>query len=393
MRILFRDAFSDEAKLTLLSISTAGRRSESRDRAAQIAAGVDADVLAGYIVQQRLTLTVPGRLAELGLSQLAADLEQKLAARREVVKSHADVQAVLTSNILERLEAGGIPVVPLKGIVLSRRLYDDDAARESTDIDVLVAPEDLSRAAAIAVDELFYSFPVDALAKNGLPLLHYSMLHPAGWPSLELHWRFHWYEEFSGVATLRRSVMTDVGRRMLPADEFATLLLFYARDGFLGVRNLAAIAAWWDRYGAQLMPDGLAGFVAEFPELAPAVATSAAVASRLVGLPSGALVLDRAPATPRSRRAARLADPQPRVPHSTLQAATSLVDLLLAPTFDVRGFITRQMLLNTSYVAIRSRTGGHDDDERRFQSIERGLKRGARMLVRLLQSLRPRVHG
>jgi hypothetical protein len=51
------------------------------------------------------------------------------------------------------------------------------------------------------------------------------------------------------AAVLERSLLVDGMRRLEPVEQLAALLLFYARDGFLGLRFVADIAAWWDRHG------------------------------------------------------------------------------------------------------------------------------------------------
>jgi hypothetical protein len=254
----------------------------------------------------------------------------------------------------------------LKGVDLSHRLYGNSAGRESRDIDVLVLPHDLERAAAIAQQEFSYVAPRDALDSDGWPLLHYRMEHPHEWPSLELHWRVHWYERTSGADMIRQSSMTGGQRVMTPAHELASLLLFYARDGFVGLRDLAAIAAWWDHHGSDLPPLGLADFARMFPDLAPALRTSARVAARMVGLPLQPLRLDADRITLRERRAARLADPQPGPDTSRLLADMALVDLLLAPRLDLTGFVRRQMLLDATFNrALDAATGGRGASERR----------------------------
>ena len=88
------------------------------------------------------------------------------------VQDEATVQAVLTDSIVKRLETGGIPALTVKGVNLAHRLHGDYASRESADIDILVSAEHLGQAAVIAQEQFRYAPPVDALAKNGLPLLH-----------------------------------------------------------------------------------------------------------------------------------------------------------------------------------------------------------------------------
>ena len=56
--------------------------------------------------------------------------------------------------------------------------------------------------------------------------------------------------------------------RPAPADELAALLLYYARDGFAGLRLAADIAAWWDANGRGLPDGALDDLVGAYPALA-----------------------------------------------------------------------------------------------------------------------------
>jgi hypothetical protein len=378
-RAFIPDNLSAHTRLTLIALSTSERRAACADQLNDLAGQVSLSALTRYVLEQRVSLVVPARLEQLGLTTLARALEHEVAARREQALVDAKVRCVLTDGILRRLEEVEIPAVSLKGVDLSHRLYGNSASRESRDIDVLVFVRDLKRAAAIAQHEFSYAPPIDAVAANGLPLLHYRFEHSNGWPSLELHWRIHWYDIASGAEMLRRSIMTDGQRVLTPRDELASLLLFYARDGFVGIRDLAAIAAWWDHHSSDLPPSGLAEFVDSFPELAPALATSARVAAEMAGLPLAPLQLDGHRSTRRERRAAQLADPQPGPDTSRLLADMALVDLLLAPKLDLRAFARRQMLLDATYDrALMAASGGTRRRERRG-ALDRVVWRAARM--------------
>ena len=369
---------SEHAQLAVIAVSTRDRRTACVREVADLANRVDRDALARYVIQQRISLVVPPRLEELGLSRIARILQRQVGPIREQASASAKVHWLLTDGLLRRLEDLDIPALTLKGVDLSERLYGDSASRESRDIDVLVLPEHLEQAVLVAQQEFGYAPPVDAVDEGGRPLLHYRLEHPNGWPALEIHWRVHWYESASGPAILRRSSMQDGRRAMAPTHELASLLLFYARDGFVGIREVAAIAAWWDRYGEWLPASGLADFAREFPELSPALATSATVASQLVGLPIEPLHVCAGPATLRERRAAHLADPQPGLDASRLLADMALVDLLLAPRLDLKGFIRRQMLMDDSYNQALKLAAG-DRRRKRRPIPDRILWRAAKM--------------
>ena len=377
---MFSRQLSAHARLALVAISTSERRSQYAGGVGDLANDVSLSALTRYVLEQRVSLVVPSRLEQLGLPELARALEQRVVARHEQALVDAKVRCVLTDGILRRLEEVGVPALSLKGVDLSHRVFGDSACRESRDIDILVSARDLERARTLAQSEFSYAPPIDVIGTDGRPLLHYRLEHTHGWPSLELHWRVHWYETASGAEMLRQSSIAGGQRMMAPDDELASLLLFYARDGFVGIRDLAAIVAWWDRHGSSLPQSGLGGFAQRFPELAPALAASARVAAELGGLPLAPLGLDGHRATLRERRAAQLADPQPGSDTSRLLADMALVDLLLAPTLNLRGFVRRQMLMDATFNRALSSGGGrHEGGHGRRVILDRVLWRAARM--------------
>ena len=82
----------------------------------------------------------------------------------------------------------------MKGPLLAEAIYGDPGRRLSSDIDLLVAPEQL-RSAVEVVRRLGYAAPTDYVQDSGLPLLHFGLVHERReLPPVELHWRVHWYE-------------------------------------------------------------------------------------------------------------------------------------------------------------------------------------------------------
>jgi len=95
-----------------------------------------------------------------------------------------------TERLLNRFEAEGIPVIPLKGTIFAQTYFDDFAARQTTDIDLLIHPRDISRAVACVqslgfvlqgepIPEHFHISFAKALPNSSLPLpveLHWSIL-------------------------------------------------------------------------------------------------------------------------------------------------------------------------------------------------------------------------
>jgi hypothetical protein len=189
---------------------------------------------------------------------------------------------------------------------------------------------------------LGYAAPPD-LGNPGLPELHYELYHPEDrLPPVELHWRVHWLEERFSRDLLARSTPGGEARTAQPTDELVALLLFYSRDGFTGLKLLADIAAWWDRYGDDGF-DGkdFAALLGEHPALAPACAAANMVAAPLIGLPTLAQRGDR-----RTTLAVRLANWNLSGDIDQIKANVTLVDGLLAPKGTIGAFVRRHLLLS-----------------------------------------------
>jgi hypothetical protein len=356
-------------------VGTAERRGREAQRARRLLAAADPERLP--VELHRLgVLGLGGRIVALGGAPpaLVAGVEEFVTAARP----HGVFQQMATLRILAALEDAGVPAAPLKGPLLAERIYGDSGVRASSDIDVLVAPEDLERAVE-AARALGYAAPDDRVDETGRPLLHFTLHGPAG--ELELHWRVHWYEERFAARALGRSRASRVeGRRFAPVDELAMLLLFYARDAFAGLRLAADVAAWWDRYGTELGPGEMRALADEEPALAPALATASAAAHRLTGVPD-LLAPSRA-----SRLALRLANWTRRGSSHQLGAEAALVDLLLSPRSGRRAFLRRQVLVPAEAVADwlpsaapRARVRG--------EQVTRPLKLAARWALALTLSL------
>jgi hypothetical protein len=348
---------------------------------------VEPEQLSMFLARQRIAIVGIAALHELGFAELAEDLGRRLKTGMDRARSLAQIQSVLTSELLAELDSCSVHAVPLKGVVLAQRLYDDPAGRESKDIDVLVAPDQLDEAVRIIRRRFGYEAPVDAVDSSGRPLLHYRLIHPRGWPSVEVHWRVHWYEGRSGAAMVGASARVDGVWRLRTVDELVCLLLFYARDAFIGLRNLVAVAAWWDRFGDELPAHALSAFVTEFPELRPALATSLTLATTLTGVPCCELARRPGALGLRQRSAARMADIEADRTRTELEADVGLADLLLSPRSDLKTFLRRQKLLNASFVA--EHEDGQDGRSRWHRAFmgPRMLRRGTRLLRALGRTL------
>jgi hypothetical protein len=332
-----------EYSLLIVSAGTAERRERERERAAELAETADWSLLADLLRAGRLLPTLGPRLIEL----VGDRSDGSFTAAVEEAVGAGQLQDALLLMIGERLHGAlgeaGIRAAELKGPRLGAELHGEAGRRLSSDIDVLVEPGQLAAAVEVA-RSLGYAPPSDHVEANGLPLLHFTLEHEQGeLPPVELHWRVHWYEpRFAAERLLPASAGSAVEWRPAPADELAALLLFYARDGFTGLRQATDVSAWWDRHGEELAAGELDEIAAAYPELARALAVASRVAARTVGLPPGLLAAGRALDSKESL-ALRLANPWPYASSQQLYAEIGLIDGLLAPPGGLSAFFRRQV--------------------------------------------------
>ncbi|MGH2937674.1 MAG: nucleotidyltransferase family protein [Solirubrobacterales bacterium] len=341
------NAGSAERGLILLAAGTAARRDAGRPRALALATVVDWEQLAVTLHRRRLLPTLGPRIEDLcgGRTddKFSAHVERALAQTR---RQGAFLQ-LISARITAALRDAGVRCAPLKGPGLSEALYGDPGRRLASDIDLLVAPEQLV-AALTVVSGFGYGEPIDHVDEDGVPELHFAVSHRSEeLPPVELHWRIHWYERRFAAERLLPPPGADPAWRPAAIDELAALLLFYARDGFVDLRLATDIGAFWDVRGAETRSADFAALLSAYPPLRRPLLAAAVAAERVVGLPAADLLAATPSPDLRSRLAVRLANPNPspRSRASQIHAAIGLVDGLLTPPGELRDFVRRQILL------------------------------------------------
>jgi hypothetical protein len=336
---------STEDRLILLSAGTAARRDAVGPRLEELAAAADWTLLAQLLDRRRLLTLLGPRIVALARGRADDELTGRLKAALDTGRRQAVFQQAIAERVLSALRDEGIAATTLKGPALSELLYSDPGRRPSSDIDVLVTAERLGDAVKI-VRKLDYHAPTDYVDEHGRPLLHFALVHERRQlPPIELHWRIHWYEQtFASQRLLPPIDEVDMAWRPTPINGLAALLLFYARDGFVGLRLAADIGAYWDRLGDRVESGALDLVISEYPALGHALLTATSVAERTVGLPMGKITHQRGSLSRRERVAVRLATPTP--PTSTTQAFMDigLVDGLLTPRGGFSAFVRRQVI-------------------------------------------------
>jgi hypothetical protein len=116
--------------------------------------------------------------------------------RREAARQHALLEMQqrhlreVLDGAVEALVDAGVRVVLLKGPVLAERLYPTPWLRPSQDLDILICPEDLDRAAT-ALTILGYALQEGPSGRHHRRHDHHLSLYHASSPPIELHFRLH----------------------------------------------------------------------------------------------------------------------------------------------------------------------------------------------------------
>ncbi|WFN33517.1 nucleotidyltransferase family protein [Methanogenium sp. S4BF] len=90
-------------------------------------------------------------------------------------------------TVTTALEDAGIPAILLKGHALARTVYPDPALRHSSDIDILVKPDDIIRCEPI-FEKLGYSCPNKTFHTSRYSAHHQNYYLPGKGIPVELHW-------------------------------------------------------------------------------------------------------------------------------------------------------------------------------------------------------------
>lgn len=331
-------ALGAERQLAILLASVKVRRDPARAR--RLLGKADDDRLLELLDRLAVSPLLGRRLLEV-VPDLQDPLRTSITSRIDAARRRGMLLEHLTIAITTRLGETGIRSVPLKGAVLARDLYGDPGLRSSRDIDLLVDAADLEGAVR-QLETLGWQRYQNPNDRGRRPDLHEILYRPR-LPRVEVHWRVHWLEDrFAGDALGRaRLVEAESRLRLTPEDEFASLLLFYARDGFSGLRLAADVSAWWDQHGDSRDPASLLDpIAARYEALTGSLRVASSILEQLIGLPAwrpGALPL-------RSRISRALSNPFLEGVPPQLNADRGLVDVLLATRGQHRAAISRQLI-------------------------------------------------
>jgi hypothetical protein len=321
----------------LLLAGSRDRRRAASGEVAELTRRADPQRLTALMARLGVMVLLGGRLLELGID-VDPWLADEIGSATLLAEHQGARHEMVTMGVLATLERARVRALPLKGSGLARQVHGTAAARTAGDIDILVAPEDLAVAIEV-VQTLGWTWLRRPSRASRLPILHEGLVHPM-LPAIDLHWRVHWYEDRFATDALRRAGPDEATRSlaMTAADGLAALVLFFARDGFSGLRMAADVAAWWDARCTGMEADSMLGDAAErYPALVGPLTVGGELLRSLVGLPLSPRTLPF-----RWRVAGELADPLLELAPKQKNANASLVDVMLAPPGGVGAALRRE---------------------------------------------------
>ena len=337
-----RDSCAPEQRLALALVSTRARREANRSTIVELASLADFRTLEALLRAQGMLSLIGQRLLEL-TDRAPDDFVERVRDYDRQAQRQGVHQQLITIRLAAALTDAGIRALPLKGPLLGERIHGELGARVSADIDLLVASDELVAAIEV-LSTLGYERPPRALPPHlSRPDLHECLRSKAGLPEVELHWRVHHYEQrFSAAMLARADPGPDGCLRPAAPDELIALLLFYVRDGMAGLRLLADLTCWWDRFGETLIPGEVDEPAREHPAIVSALTTAALTAQRLGGLPAEHF-FDPETLSRASHLAMRLSNWPMRGRKSQIAANVALIDCLLSPRDQRRALVTRHL--------------------------------------------------
>ncbi|MDB4349371.1 nucleotidyltransferase family protein [Omnitrophica bacterium] len=131
-----------------------------------------------------------------------------------------------TTDLLKRFSEEGIPVVPLKGTLLSRELYGDIVTRGmNSDIDLLVEEGNRTRAKKI-LEEAGYIYAPNSSKCPDEEFIGQSLFSKPGASRVEIHWKIN-------PVPLKSNVMKEFWRGTKPREEGAVRYYEFGKEELL----------------------------------------------------------------------------------------------------------------------------------------------------------------
>jgi hypothetical protein len=130
--------------------------------------------------------------------EIPPSAEEEMRRRSDACRMQAMRHCLHLASVLKTFNHAGIPVMPLKGPILSLDLYGDIGLRHSFDLDLAVMPSDLSRTQSGLInlgwqlDSSYGPMTSGQWEKIWKTEQHLGFIDPQGDCPLEIHWRNIW---------------------------------------------------------------------------------------------------------------------------------------------------------------------------------------------------------
>jgi len=98
-------------------------------------------------------------------ANISAQIKEQLKNELHAITLHNFAIAQETQRILNRLKAHDIAVIPYKGVAFSNEFYGDVSMRESSDIDLIINPNDIDKIVPILIEDGYKCHYAKSLAR------------------------------------------------------------------------------------------------------------------------------------------------------------------------------------------------------------------------------------
>lgn len=192
------------------------------------------------------------------IKNIPSDIVSQIKQKQLLLVQQNFKQALETERIIQLLKENGIDCIPYKGVAFSKQFYGDIVSRESSDIDVVVAPAGFTKVIRLMQQEGFsfenrveYNYFKTEIFRRKKGLSFNKYIGTRRESHIEFHWRIT--ENHLRVKTEAHSLLFDIGqpieiakesvRVINPDSHFVAVLIHHAlSDAFHVLRSLIDIS-------------------------------------------------------------------------------------------------------------------------------------------------------
>jgi hypothetical protein len=202
-----------------------------------VAAGPDWAEYLRLVDRHQITSLSWAALSRVSDLTIPEPIRQQLHKLSDACRIRAVQHCLLLTDVLKGFNGEGVPVMPLKGPVLSFALYGDVGLRQSSDLDVAVAKDDLKRG-QVCLESMGWQLdptisPMSPRQWESFMRIehHMNFTHSHSGRSLELHWRNYWETPDATNAWWERSIQSEWQRCSIHIMSPGDLALYLCRHG------------------------------------------------------------------------------------------------------------------------------------------------------------------